>query len=311
MRPSLGYFEAILVILILLFVVVFSCILSISMPGIAPAKPLFLVALLDFIKQWQELIGSALGAVTAIVVLLYSERLLARRKRKEYLLLMEKSLVTAINNLSEIDKMLHAFIEQQLGEFVRRVQEDNAAGRYSVGTAFIPLTNVFQFENGLLRESSESNYVENLITDVLSTSQGLPFILQDINRQFEHTINFNTQLGLMKVNSVAVHNMVLLQNMDAFRDILMQQTLSHNIPVYVRKLVCALVALRTLNKWGLPRWRATFNYPLSMSAQERGEEMDKYFEAEVNDTINQFQQYFISRLLRVNEESPLRAMAKS
>lgn len=259
----------------------------------------------EIMYNWQQLTGSLIGAATPLTLFLLSEIFQQKRRSKEYLLLLQKNIVMAINNLAGIDQMLHSFLETSLMRVRERVAEDEKAGRYSVGQAFIPLSYTFTFEREVLKETTSSSYLENLVLDMASTSEEVPLLLKDISRQFDRTLALSTRIGLMKVNSPSEHNRVLLENLKEFQNFLEIQTFGVNFPIYLRKLVQTLTALKTMSKLGLRKWKRTFNFPPPFSL-ETSQKMTEFFEAETNKQITELQKDFKSRLLLVGENPPSR-----
>jgi len=253
------------------------------------------ISFINLLDHWQQLVGSFLGALTPIGLFLINEEYQRRKKQKDHLILLEKSLVLAINNLAGIDKMLHIFFDTSINNLKNGIIADSAAGRYSVGQAFVPLSSTFSFDREIMWETTNSSYIENLKLDVFSTSQELPLLLQDISRQFDRTINLNTQVGIGKLNSPDMHNKIFLQNLDEFKIFLSKQIFEHNIPVYLKKLVSTLVALQKMNKLGLKKWRQTFPFKPPFS-NDVSDKMTEYFKKEVDEYISNLQKDFTSKL---------------
>lgn len=264
----------------------------------------------NFLYGWQELLGAFIGAATPITIFIVQQRIEEKKriqkeqaheaKRKsDFFLLLEKNLASAINNLSSIDQMLHRVQDVTLKKLRMRIAEDDAENNYSVGRAFIPMSAVFSLDKEILKESTGSSYIENAIMDCISTSHEMPHLLADISRQFDSTIAMNTQLGLMRVNDPHTHNAKFLDNLNEFEHELLFQAFGHNIPIYLRKLISALIALRSMNTWGLQKWQETFG-PNSPDGPDR---VKKYFKSEVDEMIRQQQKYFGSKLILVDEKS--------
>lgn len=253
--------------------------------------------------RWQSLLGSLLGAATPLSLFLLTEWYQQRKRQREYFFLLEKNLITAINNLSSIDRTLHAFQQVQLASFKKRIEEDDAAGRPSVGQAFVPLSWSFTFDKDLFKETTGSSYLENLVMQVVSTSQELPIYLQDLSRQFDRILTLNTQIGLMKLNSPAAHNQIVRENIEEFEKFLALQTFGNNIPVYLRMLVQTKVALQARITMGLREWKKTFPFP-SPFTPETSDKMSQYFKPEVDRQIKELQSDFGSPLLLVGEQPP-------
>lgn len=257
----------------------------------------------NLVYRWQALIGSLVGAATPLALFFLTTWYQKKQAQKEYFFLLEKNLITAINNLSDIDRMLHTFQNVQLKRFKEQLKEDNRAGRQSVGQAFVPLSWTFTFDKDLFKESTGSSYLENLVMQVVSTSQEMPILLQDVSRQFDRTLTLNTQIGLMKLNSPDAHNKILQENIEEFENFLVSQTFGNNIPVYLRMLVQTKVALQTRMEMGLTKWKETFNFKGTFSS-ETSQNMTNYFKQEVDEQIKKLQKDFGSKLLLVNETPP-------
>jgi hypothetical protein len=257
-------------------------------------------SLVEKLDKWQQLVGSIIGAGTPLALFLISEAREKRKKQKEFYLLLEKNIISAINNLADIDNMLHRFIDVQLKNHKKHINEDEKAGRYSIGQAFVPLSATFTLDKDILKTSTPSSYLENLIMDVVSTSQELPLLLVDIGRQFERTMSFTAQIGMMKLNSHTGHNKAVLDNLAEFEKFLEEQTFGANIPIYLRKLVSTKIALQAMSKWGLKRWKKTFDFKSGFTL-DVSQKMTDYFKPEVNKQIEGLQGSFKSKLLFVEE----------
>ena len=251
--------------------------------------------------NWQQLLGSLIGAATPLTLFFITESYQRKKIRKEFLLTLEKGIITAINNLSDVDRMLHIFLEVTLKRFENRVTEDNALDRHSVGQVFVPLSSTYTFDKEMIKETTGSFYLENLVLDIVSTSQEMPILLQDIGRQLDRTLSLNTQIALMKLNSYAAHNQSLLDNIEEFQKFLRSQTFGVNIPIYLRKLVQTLVALQEMNKLGLGGWKQKFNFPPPFST-DISQSISDSFKPEVNKRIGELQKDFQSKLLMLGEE---------
>lgn len=252
------------------------------------------------VYDWQALIGSLVGAAAPLGLFFVTTWYQKKNAQKEYFFLLEKNLVTTINNLADVDRMLHTFQNKQLRRFKERIEEDDGAGRLSVGQAFVPLSWTFTFDKELFKESTGSSYLENLVMQVVSTSQEMPILLQDVSRQFDRTLNLNTQIGLMKLNSPTAHNQILRDNIREFENFLIMQTFGNNIPIYLRMLVQTKVALQTRMKMGLSGWKRTFNFKGPFST-ETSQKMNDYFKSEVDKQITELKTEFQSNLLLVGE----------
>lgn len=269
--------------------------------------PLFLVLVstdqfVTFLDNWQELLGSFLGAFAPLLLFFIAIKQEDKRKNKEHLLLLEKNIISAINNLSDIDRMLHRFVSVQLRQYKDKVLEDDRNGRYSVGQTFVPFSLTFTLDKDLIKNTTHSTYLENLILDIVMTSNELPIILQDIGRQFDRAIAFNIQVGLMRLTSTTQHNKTLFENISNFENFLSEQTFGVNIPVYLRKLVSSQIALQEMTTLGVKKWKRVFNYKYSPDATKK---MEAYFKPKVDAQIEALRSSFSSKLLLVGEQPRL------
>lgn len=252
------------------------------------------------IHYWQELIGAFIGAATPIGWYVWQQKREQSKKHKDYLVLLEKNLVLAINNLADIDKMLHQFMSGNFSRFKQRVYDENNAGRHSAGQTFVPLSASFVLDKDLLKESTESNYLDNLILETIALSHELPQVLGDINRQFDRTISLNAQIGMMKLNAPKSHNAIFLENLREFESFIWDQIFGNNIPVYLKTLMSARVALQQMIKLGYTKWVATFDHFSHLPADQRQIKIAEYFKEDINDAIKKIQPEFKSELKLVS-----------
>jgi len=261
-------------------------------------------SLYSWMYNWQQLIGAFLGALTPIALFLANEKHQKKQKKKAHLLLLEKSIVLAINNLCDIDNMLHRFISNQLYVAKQRIAQETANNQYSAGQLFVPLSSTFSFSKELMDETTDSSYLENLKLDVYATSKELPLLLKDLDRQFERTISLNTQMSIAKLIEPEKQNNIFLINLTEFEKYLHSEVFGHNIPVYLRKLASTLIALKKMNELGLTKWKETFPFkpPYNEVTEEK---MREYFSKEVNNQITKLQKNFKSKLFLVGEETDI------
>lgn len=253
--------------------------------------------------RWQTLVGSFLGIVAPVGLYLLKQEYEKGIERKNFLLFLEKNIVQAIHNLADIDGMLHMFVETSLARYITNVGIDDANGQYSVGQVFVPLTPTFVIDKELLRDSTNSQYLESAIMSAIDLSQNIPVQMADINRQFDRTITLNTQLGLTKLNNPAKHNSVLLMNLAEFQEFLKGQVFDNNFPIYLRSLVKALIVLNHMQKVGLKGWTKQFSFSPSVSTDEKFKIMDDFFEAEINKKIDSLRGSFKSDLVLFREKT--------
>ncbi len=289
---------------------IISCFISLPFDNLSYFSIVFNIwgQIKKFAYDWQQLVGSLIGAAVPITLFIISERVrqkaeknLEETKRKEHLQSLEKNIITAINNLSSIDKMLHDFVEITLEKFKIRIGDDNKAGRHSVGQVFVPLSYSFSLDEDLIKITTNSSFIENLVLEVFSYSKELPLLLQDISRQFDRVITFNIQIGVMRLNSASAHNASLLDNIKEFEYFMSEQTFGNNIPVYLKKLVLTQVALRKMQNLGLEKWKETFNFK-SPFTQDVYDKMVEHFKPEANESIENLRQNFKSKLFLIEEQ---------
>lgn len=265
--------------------------------------------------RWQELVGGFFGAAIPLVIFYLSlrhQRVSEEKKKKEekdeaykkLLALIERHLTWAINNLASIDRMLHRFVKDKLPEYIKNVGDDDGNKRYSVGQIFLPLTPTFVLGKELLEESTGSLYLENSLMQVIAISQNLPTMMADLHRQFDRTISFSTQLGLMKVNTPSQHNAGLLENLEEFRKFLQQEIFDNNFPVYLRALAKARVAISKMQELGMEKWRETYNIATTYTPEQRYQMMEARFKDEINAEIESVKSAFDSKLVLVDEKTP-------
>jgi len=275
--------------------------------------------LLKYLYDWQALIaaliGAGIGATTPVLVFYIKERTDKNKRRKEHLLFLEKNIVSAINNLSDIDNTLYSFVNSKLKFLIQDVEkiiseqkEGRSLNQYAAHQAFIPFSSIFLLDNSLLKETSDSAYIENLTLTVIRISMDMPEIMRDIHRQFDRTLSFNQEISILKLNSPIEQNKIFLDNLKRFELFINSEIFQHNIPLFLRRLVSLRIALAAMNEWGFKKWRKIFNYPLTEPVDTRMQKVEDFFKDDINSMIKGMleDKMFNSRLLLIGEEPPER-----
>jgi hypothetical protein len=275
--------------------------------GLFLGRMLSYFALTEFItelKAWQDFIGAVVGAIlaaiTALGVFFVSEYSKNESERRAHMHLLHRSIGAALSNLSEIDVTLHAFADTKLPMMRQNIDNDTARNAPSIGHAFVPLMHVYVMSDDLLRVSSGSGYVDVQTIFLVGRSKDLKMITEDINRQFDRTVDMNTQIVMAKVNAdPKPANEGFKSNIAAFENNLRDGTFAQNIPIYARELILAQYAVHQLIEMGLPQWKRYFASLGITQGIDVAEKITEHFRKEVNKRIAECEPEFPSGIRRL------------
>ncbi len=241
------------------------------------------------IYKWQSLIGAFIGAATPFILWWITEKYRQRRDYINNLYFLEKILVDQINDTLEIEKNITDFIDKRLNKLVENIK-NNDSNTFSIDFAFFPLFPVTQLSEQIYKINTKSGYIENKLAKSFQLSRNMPYIINDLKRQFESTIDLNRELSLKKINSPQVQKEMYLNNINDYITLLKRDMLGINISVYLRSLVQTREALDELRKIGLFKWRLRFDPKYSFFKNK-----ELYLKAK-EDSFNNIEEYFRSRV---------------
>gem|GEM_PF-3829681 len=257
-----------------------------------------------FLFEWQELIGSLFGAAIAGLVavgLFFATEISKDNKDfRSHIHLLHRSVGAALSNLVGIDKALHNFVETTLDPIIRDVESKIKEGTPCLNQAFIPLMYSFEFDTKLLETFSGSGYIDVKTLLVIGSSKDLSKLIQDLNRQFDATLEQNNQITLRKLNTNHVPaNTALKDHLLQFKKMLETSVFEKAIPLYVRELTQTQVAVGKLQEFGSPKkWRDFFKAK-NFDGPDMEKNLDQFFSKEVTKKLLVYQSQFTSPLMLV------------
>ena len=216
-------------------------------------------SLSESLWHWQELLGSLIGAAIPLSLFLLSRLYF---EHKDYLELLEKVHVLAINNLADIDEMIIKFRDGNLQKQSDEVGRASAKTHF-VGKTFFPLTSTYVFPDEIAKHTTRSNYIDNLVLKAAARSKDLPLMMQDARAQFMELYEIHRQLMQIKQASPDMININinegLHENLKGYKEFLNDEWRTKNLPTYLHILVEARTALTIYRKLGAftgwIRWR--------------------------------------------------------
>jgi len=227
-----------------------------------------------------------------------AEKYRQSRERKEYLYYLERVLVDQINMINDADQTIRTFLEEKLGELLNNIQS-NPSEVYSVDQAFFPMFSLRSLGEEVHLRTTKSSYVDNKIGQSYKLSKDMPLIADDLRRQFSQAIEINKEISFSKSNAPGPQRKMYISNIESFREAVTRDMLEKNIPIYIKTLVETRVALNSLAKMGLRKWRwqfdPRFRFFITQKAYKEAaasnyEKMSAYFVAEVEKQLLEIRQ---------------------
>ena len=214
---------------------------------------------MSVIKEWQELIGSFLGASIPIVFWFFVRYVESRSDRKESLLYMQKNLVQNINMLIDTNDTLRKFVKTQLGDLKKNVKQRISEKQYSADRCYLPNFSASVVADEIVSRSSGSGYIDNKMLQIHTLTKEISVGINDIRNQFNDTVVLHMNMAFSKMNPAELHNREYLRNIEDFEAVLSRDIFNQNIPVAIKLFTDTLVAIEYLNEIGLYRWKYKFS----------------------------------------------------
>ncbi len=215
--------------------------------------------MVQFLLNWQALIGSIIGASIPIIGALLAWWYTRYRVYRENLYFLQRTIVYTINNLLETRRTILKFTDNHLKELLKNIEECNLEERYSLNRAFFPLFNVHAIDVNLLKISTKSGYLDNVLAKVVEMSKDFPLIVADAANQFRQTLELSERIAFGKQNSVKVHNQEFKKQIVEYDKFIKRELIENNISIYLKSLVTALVCIVELYEIGYFRWKFRFS----------------------------------------------------
>lgn len=249
----------------------------------------------EWLITWQTLAGAFIGAMTPLFILFIKEKHDEKKARKEYLYYLERLIVDQLNMIVEVRNTTQRFLNVKIERLLANI-ERNPDTAYSVDSTFFPLFSVRELPEDIHKKTSGSGYIDNLVGKAYSLSNDLPHIIADVRLQLRDTLEQNQKIAFGRLNTPEVQKEQYKRNILEFTEMIENEILAINIPIYIKKFAETLVAVREKNKissvrWKIrfdPRWKFYINKPDYLTAKEKYiDQMESYFRPEVLKLINE------------------------
>ncbi len=211
-----------------------------------------------FLNQWQTLIGAMIGAAIPVFFYFLTKWYERYAQHKEDILLLEKTLVQQINNILDVEDAIKKFLSKRLDFLIQSIDKDTAASKYSANLAFYPLFAINSLTENIYKIKVESGYIHNKLSHLFRISQDIKLSIEDSRRQFENTLQRNDVIAFNKLNSPEIQNNVHKENIKNFKEMVNDNLLNKNIPIFLKQLIHTTAALRVMADLGLYGWKRKF-----------------------------------------------------
>ncbi|HTK33180.1 MAG TPA: hypothetical protein VL335_01385 [Candidatus Paceibacterota bacterium] len=244
---------------------------------------------IQHIKIWQDLIGAMIGAASPFVLWWVAYKYEQRRKYYNQLYGIDRMIIDQINLIGEMRNTISTFLDKKIPELISNINAEKT-GAYYVGPAFIPLFSIRPLTDNLSEITTKSGYVDNKLAHCYKLSKDIPFIIDDVRRQFDYTLEINEKLSLAKLNSAEVQKQSYVDQLNEFSKVMKKEILETNIPIYLRLLAKTSVAVTQLRQDGILRWR--FRHK-----KNNFEQMELYFESDTQVFLKKIEATFGFQIL--------------
>ena len=241
--------------------------------------------MIDILK-WQGLIGAFMGAVAPLLLWFFIKFLEKREKYKDDLYYLERTLVSAINNVIDTEETIKNFLDNKLIELLNNIEDRIKENIYSVDIAFLPLFYIFTINESFLNFKTGSGYLDNKIDQIIQMSNNFASNVNDLRKQFGDTIEMNKNMAFYRLNPSSAQNNMYKTNIENFKKTVEGELLEKNINSYLRLLVSARVVAKKISKIGIIRWR--FRFSPNFRFFKNREEFEKFQQDEMFDRIDKF-----------------------
>lgn len=237
------------------------------------------------IYKWQSLIGAAMGAFSAFFLWWFAEGKRKKVEREENISFFHKAVVDQINSLLGSREVIKLFITEKIDGLLLKKRTEGEK-TYSVDMAFFPLFSTRPLSDDLQKKGTGSSFVDNKLLRVFFFSQDFPHIIEDIRKQFDRTLDLNKEMAFNKFNTPNDQRSDYIKNLQNYRNIIWDQIIEKNIPIFFKALVECLVAIEELRSIGLLRWKLKFDVKYKFYFNI------KKYEKEKRETYERIDSYF-------------------
>ena len=241
--------------------------------------------MIHLLHEWQDLAGAFIGAFSAFAVWWIAEKFKKYNERNDNLYYLQKAIIDQMNTILETRRTIDNFLHEKLDKILTE-KKLTSANTYTIDQAFFPLFSTRPLNDEILKIASGSVYIDNKVSKAYNMSQDLPHMIEDLRRQFEATLYLNKEMVFGKLNSPGNQSDLYLKHISAYKNIIEEQILKTNIPIYLKVLTESLVPIEEMRDIGIIRWYLKFaaKYKFFLTRKD--------FKKAVNDTAKNMEHYF-------------------
>ena len=243
------------------------------------------LAIINFLDNWQTLVGSAVGIILPIAFWYYKRHCDKKEKYKESLGYLEKYLVNAINSTYDARSTIEKFLNNQFLELKKNI-ETRDGNCYSTDYAYFPFIGTDLIDYKILSINTKSGYLDNKMALVLRNLKDLSSSIDDSRRQFTHTVEMNKEMASKKLNLPSIQNDMYKKNLKEFEKMISDIILDKNIKTAIYTFMSSRIILLELRKMGVRKWKRKFAGTFYKYFKNR-KELNKFKES-VSDRIDEY-----------------------
>ena len=243
----------------------------------------------EFLFNWQNLIGSIIGASAPLLIYFIIKTFEENRKYYEKLLYLEKVIVSYLNNIIDVKHNINQFLETKVLDLIKLIDKNNENNRATIGLAFLPLFACNSIDDNLLNIHTKSGYLDNKLAKILQLSKDFSLIIEDARCQFKETLELNKIIVINQLNNPALQNTLFKDNLISYKETLSQE-IEKNVKIYINLLIEARVVLNKIRDNGIYRWHFKFSSSFHLFLNRKRfinyknltwERIDKYIQLDV------------------------------
>ncbi len=157
---------------------------------------------IEFLKEWQDLVGAALGPFLAVVLsaigFWIKSSIDKSKERAEAMRRIEAYTARALNDICFIDEKLKFFVAQ-LRTLATSTRGIGNPAEFSLSTVNCPFFGVIYLDSNALNFRIRSYYLHNKVMWMDAEIKDINGMITNLERDYDHVIKLNDMLvGLMK-----------------------------------------------------------------------------------------------------------------
>lgn len=257
--------------------------------------------LVQFIYDWQTLVGSLLGAGVPISLWFIKENYENYKIHKEYLDRLVKIIISNLNYVKDVHNIMNRFVKNNLQEVINNIDQRTKSNQYSFDNTFLPLI-PHPIDDHIFNDSTKSNYLDNKILQAFKMSKDIATGIDDLRGQLANTLEINRNMIFNKANDPQIQNDLYKSNIEDFKKIIEHDILGSQLKIYLRVLASAYVGINFLQNHGILYWQFKFQphfkfFKSKKNLQRFKEDLlfhsiDKFFKEKVDAQVSRVETFF-------------------